>query len=1117
MKKKYTFGHLLLVVIFLLLSVAPLDGQGAPTREEQRSPSLQAVVDGKEQPLKLSRLDVEVDISGKLAETRITMTFKNPYARRLEGQLVFPLPEGAFVSGYALDINGKMVDGVVVEKQKARVVFEKIVRQDIDPGLVEWVKGNNFRTRVYPIEPNKTRSVMVRYVSQLDFKKGTYGYRLPLNYKQRVSEFLLRTSVSGANPPTVFDKKEKEGFKGLDFKLKKGIHMAQFSRKNYLLDNDFVISVLPRGAHAASAVANTSPGVEGAVMVERNPDGGYYFCIHDTKGAEEYKRNNGKNPPKHKELPDRITILWDASGSRARKGRQKELDLLKAYFNNPRFKNKTVEVLLHFFRNRKGPALPFPVVSGNIDKIVEAVLAVDYDGGTTIGAIAPQKGEKTPDFYLMFSDGNHNIGDREPTGFKAPLYIASSSADADFSFLHYLALKTGGIYFNLNRGDTADVIDSIGSTAYTFISASVSKGSIKQIQPSGRKQVRGNFLLSGILKSKKAVVTLNYGKGNNILQRVSFRVTRKQAVTGNIIRTFWAQEKVRALSLFPKINKKELVKTGKAYGLVTPGTSLIVLESLDQYIQYRITPPKSLPKMRATYKKQTALEKKEVKDGKEKKLEQILELWKERVEWWKKDFTKKPKPRKKTADMRPRVRAISGSSGRYSTRHTGNDIGTGGIRGKVLLEDNSEIPGVLVTITSPVLSGRQSTISHEYGDYSFNSLPPGMYELRAELAGFKTFAVKDIRVMAGRRFEFDIEMRLGCIREEVVVCTASSTIGRRESNASAESTNAGPGIRMSPWNPDTPYMKQIKKAPSHGEGVPSHGEGVPPRGEGTPPRGEDVPSLDTAFARYMEQKKQYGDSPGFFLDCADYFHSMNHRSMALQVLSNIAEIQLEDVAFMRILGHRLLQWEYFILAEEVFEGILELRPEEPQSYRDAALAAAARGKYKRAVKLLYQVVVGDWEEGCSDIELIALMEINGIIAKVPRAASDIDRRLRKNLAVDLRVVLTWDSDMTDMDLWVTDPEGEKADYGNPLTERGGHMSDDNTSGYGPEEFILRKAIPGKYKIEVEYYGSDKPLPGPITLQVDVFTDYGRKNEKKKSITVRLEKEEEMIAVGDIEF
>lgn len=89
------------------------------------------------------------------------------------GELVFDLPEKSTIRGFALDINGAMVDGVAVEKEKARVAFEEEVRKGccrlfyfqhlfchlrctffflgVDPGIVEHISGNTFKTRVYPM------------------------------------------------------------------------------------------------------------------------------------------------------------------------------------------------------------------------------------------------------------------------------------------------------------------------------------------------------------------------------------------------------------------------------------------------------------------------------------------------------------------------------------------------------------------------------------------------------------------------------------------------------------------------------------------------------------------------------------------------------------------------------------------------------------------------------------------------------------------------------------------------------------------------------------------------------------------------------------------------------
>ena len=88
---------------------------------------------------------------------KTTITFTNPNSRAFEGELEFPVPEGATVCGYELEINGNMVPGVVVGKEEARTAFENEKRKGIDPGIVEHVKGNVWRTRIYPLNPNTPR------------------------------------------------------------------------------------------------------------------------------------------------------------------------------------------------------------------------------------------------------------------------------------------------------------------------------------------------------------------------------------------------------------------------------------------------------------------------------------------------------------------------------------------------------------------------------------------------------------------------------------------------------------------------------------------------------------------------------------------------------------------------------------------------------------------------------------------------------------------------------------------------------------------------------------------------------------------------------------------------
>src|SRR5947208_1951359 len=149
-----------LVLISLLSPLAGSQAQNIP-------PALMVEENNHTTPLAVSKVDVDVRILGFIAETRMTVVFLNRLNRPVAGDLYFPLPVGSTVSGYALDVNSAMVDGVGVDKDKGRQVFEKETRKGVDPGLVEWTKGNHFKTRVFPIPPRGTRTVRVSYVSEI--------------------------------------------------------------------------------------------------------------------------------------------------------------------------------------------------------------------------------------------------------------------------------------------------------------------------------------------------------------------------------------------------------------------------------------------------------------------------------------------------------------------------------------------------------------------------------------------------------------------------------------------------------------------------------------------------------------------------------------------------------------------------------------------------------------------------------------------------------------------------------------------------------------------------------------------------------------------------------------
>lgn len=230
-------------------------------------------------------------------------------------------------------------------------------------------------------------------------------------------------------------------------------------------------------------------------------------------------------------------------------------------------------------------------------------------------------------------------------------------------------------------------------------------------------------------------------------------------------------------------------------------------------------------------------------------------------------------------------------------------------------------------------------------------------------------------------------------------------------------------------------------------------------------------------------------------------------------------MNLENRHILRILGYRLMQAKQARLAIPVFEKVRELAPDEPQSHRDLGLAYAENKQRQQAADALYEVVSHPWHGRFPDVEMIALAELNAVIAGHDEELdlSRIDKRLIKNLPLDLRVVLTWDADNTDIDLWVTDPNGEKAFYGNPLTYQGGAMSRDFTGGYGPEAFSLKNAKPGKYLVQAQFYGHrQQVVSGATSLQVKLTSGFGTAKQREQIITLRLKQQSELVTVGEFE-
>ncbi len=276
-------------------------------------------------------------------------------------------------------------------------------------------------------------------------------------------------------------------------------------------------------------------------------------------------------------------------------------------------------------------------------------------------------------------------------------------------------------------------------------------------------------------------------------------------------------------------------------------------------------------------------------------------------------------------------------------------------------------------------------------------------------------------------------------------------------------------------------------------------------------------------AIYLDERSGNALNVGFFLDAAEFFLAQGERALALRILSNLAEMDLQNRQVLRLLAYRLQQAGEVANAVPLFERVLELAPNEPQSHRDLGLALAEAGQAQKAVDRLYEVVTGRWDGRFPDIDLIALAELNGIVARAAREGRPVDvaaiePRLLRNLPLDVRVVLAWDADATDVDLHVIDPNGDEVYYGRNLSWQGGTISRDATGGYGPEEFSLKVAKPGKYRVEANFFGHrQQVLTSSTGLMLWLSSGFGTAAQQDKRTTLRLKSQGgQRVVVGEFE-
>lgn len=145
--------------------------------------------------MEVSYVKVNTRINDQVSVTSVDQEFYNPNSSRLEGTFVFPVPKGAHIDKFTMEIDGKQAEAELLSADKARHIYEDIVRKLKDPALLEYAGQDIFKVRIFPIEPNSKKRITISYTQLLKSDDGLISYTLPLNTGKFSSRPIKNVSV----------------------------------------------------------------------------------------------------------------------------------------------------------------------------------------------------------------------------------------------------------------------------------------------------------------------------------------------------------------------------------------------------------------------------------------------------------------------------------------------------------------------------------------------------------------------------------------------------------------------------------------------------------------------------------------------------------------------------------------------------------------------------------------------------------------------------------------------------------------------------------------------------------------------------------------------------------
>ncbi|MBI5625348.1 MAG: VWA domain-containing protein [Elusimicrobia bacterium] len=542
-------------------------------------------------PLPLKEQKVEGSVKMQVAQLWIETVFRNDSSRRLEGEILMPIPGDAVIDKMEMKVGDKLMKAELLDAAAARTTYENIVRQMRDPALLELQGERLVRARVFPIEPNSSVTLRFNYTQILPKAGALYSLKLPLaridgsggnrsvkvGFESQAPMRLLYSPTHSVDIDRQGDKKATVGYKtgGPESEL-------------------VVLYSLDEGKMSSSILTHREAGEDGFFMLSLSPS----------------VKTDAKSQPKD------IVFVVDRSGSmeddgkmeQARKALKSTLNRLTAedrfgivdFATGVESMSESLLAADEAGKNRGRRYADKIEASGgtNIKEALDTALDLLGKGGAAAGRMPmlvfltdglPTVGETNTDELLRAVHGRNKA-------VKARFFCLGAGKDVNSLFIDKLAEGQRGSRDYVLPGEDIEVkvgqmVDRIAKPAITDVSFEWNGVEAAQVYPKGVTDIYFGdpVLLVGRYpkEGKGSLVLTGKNAAGNVRQEFPLALPKEHAEDDYLPR-LWAHRKVAHLldeirltgSKNPEI-VDEVIKLAKRYGIVTPYTSLLIAEDSD--------------------------------------------------------------------------------------------------------------------------------------------------------------------------------------------------------------------------------------------------------------------------------------------------------------------------------------------------------------------------------------------------------------------------------------------------------------------------------------------------------------------------------------------------------